>query len=890
MIVARGTKEIYQGHPNTVLLPDGKTMFCVWTLNHGWGEPFMKRSEDAGLTWTDTVVPADWNLWCTQTNRPGSSLGGLARGCLPMIHHLVDPQGRARLVLFDRGDKERLIQSVSEDGGRTWVAMRPNGLRGIEPSMNIIATRDGKRLLMWNTDWTGGVLQAESYDGGLTWTNERDVIEIRGLPGVKMIEPGVIRSPDGRQLLMLIRDFAEGAAYNSLYCVSDNEGATWSLPKRLPAGLTGDRHAPLYTSDGRLVVAMRDTLRNGSTPTLGHFIAWVGRYEDVVAGRDGAYRVKLLHSYAGGDCGYPSLQRLPDGTIVATTYIKYAEGPEHQSVVSTRFKIEELDAMLKDRKSILKPIARTTQSQDGKPRLSAAAATAVPSVNFAPGPEYDDSNRYFGICSSIVKTPGGRLWCGFSSGGLGESQFNYGVIVTSDDDGRTWSKPRIVFDTDGDGPIRSDHVVTWVSPTGQLWIMWSQYPQGLCGPDSSEWAITCDNPDAETPVWTAPRKIADGQNLLNKPIVLSDGSWLFPTGSWHYRSGDAHMRDYDFPSRPLLSRDGGRSFQLGGPLLADQRPDFDEYMVIERTNGTLVLFDRANGLLEGTSLDRGKTWSKLQLNGIPHTNARFVFMRLRSGNWLLVKHGDLKKVAGRTRLTAFLSTDEGKSWTGGLVLDERAISYPDGFQAEDGRIYVSYERSRFMNPEILMAVFTEADVAAGKVVSEVSRLKVLVNKATGNKAAFRADPRNAKYLKSDGEPPREDSKDGNPLLTGSVAALDIVWGEVRKLGLNLQIFSNRKYVFDSLPAALAGKSFVFSTMEKTEAVCRKSGVVYVLTPRPQRNARGSLETALLQSGFTKAAIPEFNLFPGDANLCSIYQKRVEAGERIELGFWGVLVF
>ncbi|UKI30818.1 MAG: hypothetical protein L6W00_23505 [Lentisphaeria bacterium] len=25
----------YQGHPTTVLMPDGKTLFCVWTIGHG---------------------------------------------------------------------------------------------------------------------------------------------------------------------------------------------------------------------------------------------------------------------------------------------------------------------------------------------------------------------------------------------------------------------------------------------------------------------------------------------------------------------------------------------------------------------------------------------------------------------------------------------------------------------------------------------------------------------------------------------------------------------------------------------------------------------------------------------------------------------------------------
>jgi hypothetical protein len=71
----------------------------------------------------------------------------------------------------------------------------------------------------------------------------------------------------------------------------------------------------------------------------------VGRYDDIVSGRDGVYRVKLLHSYRGGDNGYPGLERLPDGTFVATTYIKYREGPEKNSVVSTRFTLAETDAL-----------------------------------------------------------------------------------------------------------------------------------------------------------------------------------------------------------------------------------------------------------------------------------------------------------------------------------------------------------------------------------------------------------------------------------------------------------------------------------------------------------------------------------------------------------------
>jgi hypothetical protein len=108
--------------------------------------------------------------------------------------------------------------------------------------------------------------------------------------------------------------------------------------------LFGDRHTARYTPDGRLVVCFRDT-GGPSSPTSMHFVAWVGRYEDILAGRDAAYRVKLLHSYRGGDTGYPGVDVLPDGTVVATTYIKYRPGPERNSVVSTRFTLAETDRL-----------------------------------------------------------------------------------------------------------------------------------------------------------------------------------------------------------------------------------------------------------------------------------------------------------------------------------------------------------------------------------------------------------------------------------------------------------------------------------------------------------------------------------------------------------------
>src|SRR5678816_4100427 len=96
---------------------------------------------------------------------------------------------------------------------------------------------------------------------------------------------------------------------------------------------------------------------------------------------------------------------------------------------------------------------------------------------------------------------------------------------------------------------------------------------------------------------------------------------------------------------------------------------------------------------------RDSTWTVGEESKIPHVASRFFVRRLRSGNLVLIKHNPPLDVAWlarasiynanqkRSHLTAYLSPDDGKTWRGGLLLDDRQwVSYPDGDQAPDGRI------------------------------------------------------------------------------------------------------------------------------------------------------------------------------------------------------------
>lgn len=331
VVIAAGTKEVYQGHPTTLLLPDGKTIFAVWSIGHGGFAGPMARSDDGGKTWSriDDILPTEFTKH---------------KNC-PSIYRLIDPAGKERIWVFSaQPDMPRI---VSEDMGKTWREEPSLGdaFRCVMTFSSIVRLKDGRYLGLFHRGPGGKdkapleVLQTETSDGGFTWSVPRIVAKV---DGKNPCEPFVFRSPMGDELCCLMRENTHKG--NSLVMFSTDEGKTWSKPIDTPWGLTGDRHMGVTLADGRLMIAFRDQAIN--SPTRGHFVAWVGTYDDVKNSRPGQYRIKLLHNFAKWDCGYPGVELLPDGTIVATTYLKYQPGEAKHSVVTTRFKIDETDDLL----------------------------------------------------------------------------------------------------------------------------------------------------------------------------------------------------------------------------------------------------------------------------------------------------------------------------------------------------------------------------------------------------------------------------------------------------------------------------------------------------------------------------------------------------------------
>lgn len=360
-------------------------------------------------------------------------------------------------------------------------------------------------------------------------------------------------------------------------------------------------------------------------------------------------------------------------------------------------------------------------------------ALVPPPVNTAPGAEYAADTRVFQGIPGIERAPGGRLWATWYGGGPTEGPENYVMLATSGDDGATWTPVTTVIDPPE--AVRAYDPCLWVDPLGRLWLFWAQAVQHWDG-RAGVWAIVTEDPDDEHPEWSAPRRLCDGI-MMNKPTVLSSGEWLLPAAIWNIepktpRPEDLHDIREGNGSNVVCSTDQGQTWEKIG-YADDPERRCDEHMLVEKKDGTLWMLVRTSyGIGEHFSTDGGKTWTAPHKSSLSHIpSARFFIRRLQSGNLLLVVHNPPD---GKTRshLTAHMSEDDGQTWKGGFIIDERkGVSYPDAVQAPDGTIYLIYDFARKAEKQIFMATFTEEDVAAGQPVSEKARLRVVVNQATG---------------------------------------------------------------------------------------------------------------------------------------------------------------
>ena len=362
--------------------------------------------------------------------------------------------------------------------------------------------------------------------------------------------------------------------------------------------------------------------------------------------------------------------------------------------------------------------------------------------------KYDrDREQQWTVCCSAV-TKKGRIFFNYFSSceHASEDAGIYNMVMCSDDHGQSF-RNLFVLESPVPERVRIFDMRLWTDEQGRLWMFWNQC-FGIYDGRFGVWASRCDDPDGEALVFSAPKRICDGV-LCRYPIVTKDGSWLIPTSIWDPRSlqgigselGErvtiANWQPEDLGVSVYRSVDQGESYEKIASGIRFPYSVFDEPGMVEKNDGSLWMWIRGmNCIAEVFSYDGGYTWTEPRMSSkyfVP--NSRFELGRLKSGNLLLLQNYKPRFPSlwwGRNNLTALLSRDDGETWEGVLMLDEREGTEQPGYtQADDGTIYISYGRAPGIAGEGLMAIITEEDILAGKLVNPNSRLRVLAGKARG---------------------------------------------------------------------------------------------------------------------------------------------------------------
>jgi predicted neuraminidase len=271
-----------------------------------------------------------------------------------------------------------------------------------------------------------------------------------------------------------------------------------------------------------------------------------------------------------------------------------------------------------------------------------------------------------------------------------------------------WSEPqRIAQD-----PFRSvGNGVVWQAPDGVLWLFYVI----RFGDTWSDSRIAAKISNDRGRTWSDSSLLAlrAGMMVRGRPIVLSNGEYLLPV--YHETGADREIVGPDSTSLFLRYNAKTRLWTETAPIRS-ARGNIQPAVVETGGTGRLIAYCRRGGgygkessgyIIRAESNDYGQTWTEGKDSAFPNPNSAIEFLKLRSGHLLLVYNDSMTR---RTPLVAAISTDQDRTWTRRLTIEDGAndYAYPVALQTADGRIHVVYTSDG--RSTIRHAVFEEAAV------------------------------------------------------------------------------------------------------------------------------------------------------------------------------------
>ena len=298
--------------------------------------------------------------------------------------------------------------------------------------------------------------------------------------------------------------------------------------------------------------------------------------------------------------------------------------------------------------------------------------------------------------STIVETPSGMVAAWFA--GTHEKHSDVGIRV-SRHDGKRWSASVEVVNGMQSPDLRYPcwNPVLFLPDDGPLMLFYK------VGPNPREWwgmLMTSDN-DGKT--WTSPLKLGKNDKIghlvgpiKNKPIQLTDGAILCPSSSEHkgWRVHFELTRDLGRTWEVIGPINDGIKFGAIQPSILTY-PNGKMQVLCRSTQGVIT---------QSWSKDSGKTWSEMTATHLPNPNSGTDAVTLKDGRQLLVYNHTVKDenakdltLTNRNMLNVAISKN-GEKWKPVLTLEREVAKggfcYPAVIQASDEKVHITYTYKR----------------------------------------------------------------------------------------------------------------------------------------------------------------------------------------------------
>lgn len=307
----------------------------------------------------------------------------------------------------------------------------------------------------------------------------------------------------------------------------------------------------------------------------------------------------------------------------------------------------------------------------------------------------------------------------WNAGGRDEEMGNYITVAVSEDQGETWMYDEMVIYPKNPLNTRILDPVIWRGHDQKIYLKFtitmSDYGDQLDPMTSSHQMRIAWN--GEKIEFTEPEFLTYGL-MINPPTYIPGKDLtLYPI----CRCSMNHLNRMRYKENPekgtyAYSMKNGK-FKLYSrmPEVDYSLYDFEEhqFLCLDEEGKELMCIARfRNGTNKSFSNDYGRTWTDFEpMPEIgPSTSSKACIQRLKSGKVMLIYNN----ATDRSMMTVAISDDNCKTWSYKAVIDERPLtSYPAASQAEDGTIFVAYDRDRYHDMDIHFLRFAEEDIING---------------------------------------------------------------------------------------------------------------------------------------------------------------------------------